>query len=137
MSRRPAPTSLAADLERLDRFAVQMDALVRIPGTRLTLGLDSVLGLVPVIGDTLALVPSLYVLLEAKRLGASHHALGRMGFNVGIDYLVGMVPIVGDLFDFGWQANIRNTKILRQELGHALGKQAGIEKAALRGQSGS
>ena len=117
MSNLPADRILAADLDKLDRFAVQMDALVRIPGTRMTLGLDSVLGLVPVIGDTLALAPALYVILEAKRLGASSHALGRMGFNVGIDYLVGLVPIVGDLFDFGWQANIRNTKILREELG--------------------
>lgn len=113
----PDQRILEADLAKLDRFAVQMDALVRIPGTRLTLGVDSVLGLVPVIGDTLALAPSLYVILEAKRLGASSHALGRMGFNVGIDYLVGLIPIVGDLFDFGWQANMRNTRILREELG--------------------
>ncbi len=124
MSDLPARRDLDADLERLDKFAVNMDALVRIPGTNLTLGLDSVLGLFPVIGDTLALVPSLYVLLEAKRLGASNHALGRMGFNVGVDYVVGLVPVLGDLFDFGWKANIRNTKILREELGK--------EKAALR-----
>lgn len=117
MSNLPAERVIKAELDKLDRFAVQMDALVRIPGTKLTLGVDSVLGLVPVIGDTLALAPSLYVILEAKRLGASSHALGRMGFNVGIDYLVGLIPIVGDLFDFGWQANIRNTRILREELG--------------------
>ncbi|WP_299303049.1 DUF4112 domain-containing protein [uncultured Litoreibacter sp.] len=121
---------LERDLDKLDRFAVNMDALVRIPGTRLTLGLDSVLGLIPVVGDTLALAPSLYVMIEAKRLGASSHALGRMGFNVGIDWLVGLVPVVGDLFDFGWQANIRNTRILREELGHPK------EKAALTDQSG-
>ena len=119
----PARGDLEADLDRLDRIAVRMDALLRIPGTRLSLGLDSVLGLVPVIGDTLALAPSIYVLAEAKRLGASPHALGRMGFNVGIDYVVGLVPLLGDLFDFGWKANIRNTKILREELGK--------EKAAL------
>jgi len=129
MSKPPVPQTLEADLDRLDRIAVQMDALVRIPGTRLTLGLDSLLGLVPVIGDTLALAPSIYVLAEAKRLGASPRALGRMGFNLGVDYVVGLVPLLGDLFDFGWKANIRNTRILREELG--------IEKAALPEQSGS
>lgn len=113
----PAPRAdLYDDLDRLDRFAVRMDALVRIPGTKLALGLDSLLGLVPVIGDTLALAPSLYVLLEAKRMGASSHAMGRMGFNVAVDYVIGMIPLVGDLFDFGWQANIRNARILREEL---------------------
>lgn len=126
----PAQRTLERDLDKLDRFAVQMDALVRIPGTQLTLGVDSVLGLVPVIGDTIALAPSLYVILEAKRLGASSHALGRMGFNVGIDYLVGLIPLVGDLFDFGWQANIRNTRILREELG------VRKENAALNDQRG-
>ena len=128
MSKPPVPHVLEADLDRLDRIAVQMDALVRIPGTRLTLGLDSLLGLVPVIGDTLALAPSIYVLAEARRLGASPRALGRMGFNLGVDYVVGLVPLLGDLFDFGWKANIRNTQILREELG--------IEKAALPEQSG-
>ena len=127
----PVPRrELERDLQKLDRFAVNMDALVRIPGTRLTLGLDSVLGLVPVVGDTLALAPALYVMIEAKRLGASPHALGRMGFNVAIDWAVGLVPLVGDLFDFGWQANIRNARILRQELGMPK------EEAALTDQSG-
>ncbi len=133
MNNLPAPSrrELERDLQNLDRFAVNMDALVRIPGTRLTLGLDSVLGLVPVIGDTLALAPALYVMIEARRLGASTHALGRMGFNVGIDWLVGLVPLVGDLFDFGWQANIRNARILREDLGIPK------ENAALTDQSGA
>ncbi len=123
-------SSIENDVERLEGLAVKLDALVRIPGTRLTLGLDALLGLVPVIGDTLSLIPSLYVLSQARRLGASNHAMGRMGFNIGIDYLVGLVPLVGDIFDFGWQANIRNTRILREELG--LDK----EKTALSDQRG-
>ncbi len=118
MKNPPAPLEapVEKELKRLEKVATQMDALVRIPGTRLSLGLDSLLGLVPVIGDTLALGPSLYVLLKARELGASPHAMGRMGFNVGVDYVVGLVPLVGDLFDFGWKANIRNTRILREEL---------------------
>lgn len=121
---------IEAGLDRLDRLATTLDAIVRIPGTRLTLGLDSVLGLVPVIGDTLALAPSLYVLIESRRLGASSHAIGRMSFNIGVDYVVGLVPVVGDIFDFGWQANLRNTRILREELGLP------TEKAALSKQRG-
>ena len=113
----PLPDNrVTEDVERLDRFATQMDALFYIPGTRLSVGVDSILGLVPVVGDTVALAPQLYVMLEARRLGASTHAQGRMLFNVGIDYLIGMIPLAGDLFDLGWRANIRNVDILREEL---------------------
>jgi hypothetical protein len=113
----PATQALEHDLTKLDRFATQMDALFRIPGTRLTVGVDSLLGLVPVAGDTLAMGPQLYVLLEAKRLGASPNAIGRMFFNVGLDYVIGLIPLAGDLFDLGWRANIRNVAILREDLG--------------------
>ncbi|MEM9583995.1 MAG: DUF4112 domain-containing protein [Pseudomonadota bacterium] len=122
--------SKIAQVARLDRLANTLDNIVRIPGTRLTVGLDAILGLVPVIGDTLALAPSLYVVIEANRLGASKHAIGRMAFNIAVDYVVGLVPIVGDVFDFGWQANVRNMRILREDLGLQ------TEKAALSDQRG-
>ena len=89
------------------------------------------LGLIPVVGDTLALAPSIYVLAEARKLGASNHAMGRMGFNVAIDYLIGLIPLVGDLFDFGWRANIRNTEILREELGIPKDEAALIDQRGL------
>lgn len=119
MSDSLAERDLDAELEKLERYAVQMDALVRIPGTRLTFGVDAVLGLVPVLGDTLSLFPSLYILAKGHRLGASSQAQGRMLFNICVDYVIGMVPVIGDLFDFGWRANIRNARILREELGPA------------------
>ncbi len=116
MTHPPTKPGLKHDLDKLDKFAARMDALFRIPGTRLTVGVDSLLGLVPVAGDTLAMGPQLYVLLEARRLGASPQAMGRMLFNVGIDYVIGLIPLAGDLFDLGWRANIRNVAILRADL---------------------
>lgn len=116
MTHPPTKPGLKHDLDNLDKFAARMDALFRIPGTRLTVGVDSLLGLVPVAGDTLAMGPQLYVLLEARRLGASPQAMGRMLFNVGIDYVIGLIPLAGDLFDLGWRANIRNVAILRADL---------------------
>ena len=102
-----------ASVVRAERLARLMDRAFRLPGTRIRLGLDSLLGLVPGVGDTLALAPSAYILAEAHRLGVPRRDLTRMAGNIGIDWLIGLVPLIGDIFDVGWKANMRNTAILR------------------------
>jgi hypothetical protein len=34
--------------------------------------------------------------------------------NVGIEAVVGAVPVLGDAFDFVWQANMRNLRLVEQ-----------------------
>lgn len=109
MSRDAAP-------ERVRRVARLLDSAVRIPGTDYRVGLDPVLGLVPGVGDVVALVASLYVVLEAARLGLPRATLARMVVNVGVDALVGAVPLVGDAFDAVWKANDRNVELLEARL---------------------
>ncbi len=103
-------------LERLERLADRMDAAFRLPGTRIRIGWDSIVGLVPGIGDTLAVLPAAHIVNESRRMGASNTALARMVANVGIDYVIGLVPLLGDIFDVGFKANRRNVAILREEL---------------------
>lgn len=103
-------------VERAERVARLMDRAVRLPGTRIRLGLDSIIGVVPGIGDTLTLAPSLYILSEAHDLGVPRRTLARMGANIGIDWLIGLVPLVGDIFDVGWKANMRNVTLLREHV---------------------
>lgn len=74
------------------------------------------LGLLPGVGDVAALVASLYVVLEAARLGLPRATLARMVVNVGVDALVGAVPLVGDAFDAVWKANDRNVELLEARL---------------------
>jgi hypothetical protein len=105
-----------ARLARLERLAHQMDSAFRIPGTRFRIGLDSVLGLVPGVGDTLALAPSAYILFEARRLGAPKRLITRMAANSGFDWMVGLVPLIGDVFDMGVKSNIRNVALLRAHM---------------------
>lgn len=105
-----------ARLERLERLAHRMDAAFGIPGTRYRLGWDSVLGLVPGVGDTLALAPSAYILYEARRMGAPKWLITRMLGNTGFDWIVGLVPLIGDVFDIGVKSNIRNVAMLRAHM---------------------
>ncbi|QBF31634.1 DUF4112 domain-containing protein [Thalassococcus sp. S3] len=106
----------AQRLARLERLAHGMDQAFRVPLIGIRIGWDSLLGLVPGIGDALALGPAGYVLIEGKRMGASNTLLARMAGNVAIDTLIGSIPLIGDLFDIGWKANTRNVALLRRHL---------------------
>ncbi len=103
-------------MARLRKTAANMVALFRIPGTRITVGLDNTLGLVPVVGDAAALLPSLWIIWQARQLGATRGALAYMVMNTGIDFIVGSIPIVGDLFDVAYNANVRNVAALERNL---------------------
>lgn len=114
-----APRSVASHhrrLERLRSLAHLLDDHFAIPGTRYRIGLDGLIGLVPGIGDAVTTAISLYIVLEARRLGVPVGKLGRMGLNVGLDALFGAVPLVGDLFDVAWKANKRNLNLVLEHL---------------------
>ena len=101
-------------LERLDRIARTMDRAMRLPIVGIPIGWDSILGLIPGIGDALALGPAGYIVLEGHRMGAPRSLTARMLGNVAIDAAIGSIPLVGDLFDIGWKANSRNVAMLRR-----------------------
>jgi len=89
-----------------------LDDAIRVPGTRIGLGLDGLLGLIPGVGDAAGGLVSAYLVLQAARMGVSRAVLARMLVNVGIDVLVGAVPLLGDIFDFAWKANRKNAALL-------------------------
>jgi hypothetical protein len=98
--------------ERLNWLAWLLDSSIPIPGTRLTIGLDALIGLFPVIGDAVGVVLSSYIVREAAALGVPGSILARMAFNVALEGLVGMIPLAGDVFDAAWKANQRNVRLL-------------------------
>jgi hypothetical protein len=108
---------------RLRRLSYLLDNSIPIPGTRFRIGLDSIIGLIPGVGDLVGGAFSLYIILEAASLGAPRSLLARMGWNVAIDVLVGAVPLLGDLFDAGWKANVRNLALLERQV-HRPGESA-------------
>jgi hypothetical protein len=102
-------------LARIDALSVLLDTAFVIPGTNIRFGLDALIGLVPGIGDAITTVMSLYIVNEARALGAPRLLIARMLGNVALDGLVGAIPILGDAFDVAFRANRRNMALL---LGH-------------------
>ena len=100
----------------LQQFAWLLDSSIPIPGTRLTVGVDAIVGLFPVIGDLIGVALSSYILSQAARLGAPRSVLTRMAFNIGVEGAVGIIPFAGDVFDAAFKANQRNVRLLEQWL---------------------
>ncbi|AXG06418.1 DUF4112 domain-containing protein [Haloplanus rubicundus] len=105
-----------AAVRRLRVVARVLDDSVRIPGTDFRIGLDPLLGLLPIAGDAVSGVLSLYIVVESARLGVSSRTLVRMLAHIGIDVAGGSVPVVGDLFDAAWKANTRNVGLVLADL---------------------
>ncbi len=106
----------------LDNLAHYLDGLFRVPGTTWRFGLDSLIGLVPNVGDTITSFASFYILLAGVRYGVPKITLLRMAFNIGLDYVVGTIPFLGDAFDFFWKSNKQNMELIRSR---ATGKDKG------------
>ncbi len=103
-------------IARIDALARLFDTAFVVPGTNIRFGLDAMIGLVPGIGDAITTLMALYIVREARALGAPRLLVGRMLANVAIDGIVGAVPLVGDAFDLAWRANRRNVALLRDHL---------------------
>ena len=93
-----------------------LDSAIRVPGTGITFGLDSLVGLVPGVGDLAGAAMSGYIIVAAARMGVPPAVVTKMVLNLGVDTLVGSVPLLGDLFDVGFRANTRNAALLDRHL---------------------
>lgn len=106
------------EVEQTAALVRWLDDAVRIPGTRLGIGLDALVGFfAPVIGDAITGLVALKVMLTAARRGVPRVVLARMLLNIGIDVIGGIVPIVGDAFDLLWRSNVRNLELLERHQG--------------------
>jgi hypothetical protein len=102
--------------ENLDFYAYLLDDWFRIPGTRIRLGLDGLIGLVPGLGDVIAGVASSVLIFAAWIRGVPYVTLLRMTVNLGIGVLIGAIPLFGDLFDIAWKPDRRNYRLIMRHL---------------------
>ncbi len=98
------------------KVAMRMDALFTIPGTRVTVGLDNIIGLLPVVGDLASVAPSVWMIHRAHKIGATPGTIAYMSLNTALDFFIGSIPIIGDIFDVLYNANLRNFAALEANL---------------------
>lgn len=105
-----------AALERVHYVSHLLDEAVRVPGTDVRIGLDPILSILPVAGDAVGAVLSLYPIVEAYRLGVPKRTLLLMLSLVAVDAVIGSVPILGSVFDALWTANTWNYRLIERQL---------------------
>jgi len=113
MSEEDARRQFASSIERTARL---MDSAITIPIVG-PVGLDAVLGLFPVAGDTIAAAISISLIAKSLRYGIPREVIARMLANVLFDLLLGAVPVAGDIADLWFRSNARNVALLREYLG--------------------
>jgi len=107
------PASIRRRVEALEQV---LERSFVVPGINKPIGLDAIVGLVPVVGDLVTMGLGAYIVWEARNLGMPKWKLLRMAGNVAFDTAVGAVPLAGDLFDFLFASNTRNLKIIKKHL---------------------
>jgi hypothetical protein len=107
------PHAVRARVEALEKI---LERAFVIPGTKIPFGVDSVIGLVPVLGDLVTTFMGAYMVWEARNLGMSKWQLIRMTANVAVDTAIGAIPFVGDAFDLVWRSNSKNLRIIKKYL---------------------
>lgn len=107
------PASVRARVVMLERL---LERSFTIPGVNMPVGLDAIIGLVPVLGDVVTTALGAYVVWEARNLGLPKWKLARMGANVLLDTAIGAIPLVGDAADILFRSNSKNLKILMRHL---------------------
>ena len=124
---RYSATETSQSVVRLEGLARLMDGAFVLPGTNIRVGLDVIIGMVPVAGDVVSGVISSYMIWEARQLGAPKWLIARMMANTLLDTTVGAIPILGDAFDVMFRANMKNMALLRRHM-----EKRGLKAAAGR-----
>ncbi|MHA6332570.1 DUF4112 domain-containing protein [Qipengyuania sp. CAU 1752] len=112
----PTGNDPASIRKRVESIEMVLERSFRIPGINMPVGLDSIVGLIPVVGDLITAAMGAYIVWEARNLGLPKWKLWRMGGHIAIDTALGAVPLVGDAFDLVYRSNTRNLKIIRKHL---------------------
>jgi hypothetical protein len=110
----PIARDPASVRRRLEAMEGLLERVWVIPGINRPVGLDVVVGLVPVVGDLITAAMGSWLVWEARNLGMSRFQLIRMMGNIGVDTAIGAIPFVGDLFDIAFRSNTRNLHIIKR-----------------------
>ncbi|HEX8553769.1 MAG TPA: DUF4112 domain-containing protein [Sphingomonas sp.] len=107
------PASVRTRVEMMERL---LERAFTVPGINRPVGLDTIVGFVPVVGDAITTALGAWIVWEARNLGMSKLTLARMSANVGMDFALGLVPLVGDVADYFFRSNTRNLRLIKRHL---------------------
>jgi hypothetical protein len=107
------PASVRARVVAMERL---LERSFTIPGVNMPVGLDALIGLVPVLGEIVTTAMGAYIIWEARNLGLSKWKLARMGANVLFDTAIGAIPLIGDAADLVFRSNTKNLKIILKHI---------------------
>ena len=116
MSQLPIGRDAASVRRRVEAMEGLLERAFPLPGTSRRIGLDSIVGLVPVLGDVVTAAMGAWLVWEARNLGMSKFHIARMTGNVAFDTVIGFVPFLGDAVDFLFRSNTRNLRIVKRWL---------------------
>jgi hypothetical protein len=102
------------DLQRIEFLAVLLDSQFRIPFTRIRVGLDALVGIIPLWGDILTFIMASSIVYTMAKSGVPAPVLFRAVLNVLMDYLVGVLPLIGDFADIFYKGNLKNLDLARK-----------------------
>ena len=103
-------------LLRLKLLSERLDNSIKIPGTNQKIGIDAIIGLIPILGDFIGAIFSTYILYSGIKMGVSSKIVKKMAANIAIEFVIGSIPIIGDIFDALWKANKRNVELIEEAL---------------------
>ena len=112
----PTGTDPQSIRQRVEAMEMLLERSFRIPGVNLPIGLDSIVGLIPVLGDIVTAAMGAYIVWEGRNLGMPKWKLWRMSGNILFDTALGAVPVVGDAADFLFRSNTRNLRLIKKHL---------------------
>ena len=101
-------------LLRLKLLSERLDDSIKIPGTNQKIGIDAIIGIIPILGDLIGAIFSTYILYSGIKMGVSSKILKKMATNIAIEFIIGSIPIIGDIFDALWKANKRNVELIEE-----------------------
>lgn len=101
-------------LLRLKLLSERLDDSIKIPGTNQKIGIDAIVGIIPILGDFIGIIFSTYIMYSGIKMGVSSKIVKKMATNIAIDFIIGSIPIIGDVFDALWKANKRNVELIEK-----------------------
>ena len=101
-------------LLRLKLLSERLDNSIKIPGTNQKIGIDAIIGIIPILGDFIGAIFSTYILYSGIKMGVSSKIVKKMATNIAIEFILGSIPIIGDIFDALWKANKRNVELIEK-----------------------